>query len=220
VAVIVPLATSANEVSLIRLSVGRQIADVTYRLPVSNRWDLVSLALVGDSGAVIADESFDYFCHLFADGTQSTPIATSMANHLAYPPALVWLGLSSDSTYLEAFSYTADAIRVPLRGTTSVDEESLLQWVALTACYPNPTSDNMTVQIRALPHADFTTWRIGVYSLDGSIVKDLKPHARQWSSADTAQDMHVPLNHIPQGVYLVVSSNRGYVECQHIAIVR
>ena len=220
VAVIVPLATSANEVSLIRLSVGRQIADVTYRLPVSNRWDLVSLALVGDSGAVIADESFDYFCHLFADGTQSTPIATSMANHLAYPPALVWLGLSSDSTYLEAFSNTADAIRVPLRGTTSVDEESLLQWVALTACYPNPTSDNMTVQIRALPHADFTTWRIGVYSLDGSIVKDLKPHALQWSSADTAQDIHVSLNHIPQGVYLVVSSNRGYVECQHIAIVR
>lgn len=105
-------------------------------------------------------------------------------------------------------------------GVTSVNNEPSIQWVAIRNAYPNPTERVLNVTISSLPTADYLTWRIGLYRLDGSLAIDCKPYTAPWTITTTQQTISVPIHGLPSGMYYLASVNRGYAESKQIVVVR
>ena len=103
---------------------------------------------------------------------------------------------------------------------TSVHDEPALQWVAIGNAYPNPTERVLHVAISSLPTADYPTWRLGLYRLDGSLAIDCKPYTAPWTMTTTQQTISVPIHGLPSGLYYLASVNRGYAESKQIVVVR
>jgi len=220
VAVTAPPISATTQMSLTYIRTPIDVVVVTYRLPASRRWDLSSTVLLDDSTAAVFTETLDYYCVLSSDGMISTPVSTDVLTYLTAAPFVISMQLSSDGNSVEALSAQGDVIHIPLARTTSVDDEPILQWVAVQQCYPNPTAGDFTVRISALPTADYSSWRFALVSLDGDYVLDLKPTTKRWTNEVYTQDIPVRLGNLPQGRYLIVSSNRGYVESRQVVIVR
>lgn len=128
--------------------------------------------------------------------------------------------LPHHSSQLSIVTTSGYIIDYDLDAVTSVNDEPSIQWVAIRNAYPNPTELTLSVSISSLPTADYSSWRIGLFRLDGSLAVDCKPYTAPWSMTETTQTISVPITGLSQGVYVLASVNRGYAESRQIMIVR
>ncbi|MBK7577036.1 MAG: hypothetical protein IPI24_06340 [Ignavibacteria bacterium] len=123
-------------------------------------------------------------------------------------------------THLSMISTRGFIVEFDLSTPTSVQDDPNLQWVAIRNAYPNPAERVLNVTISSLPTADYATWRIGLYRLDGSLTVDCKPYTAPWTMNSTVQTISVPISGLPQGMYYLASVNRGYAESRQVVVVR
>ena len=116
--------------------------------------------------------------------------------------------------------YSGSIAQLSIDGLTSINEEPSIQWVAIRSAYPNPTEQVLNVTISSLPTADYLTWRLALYRLDGSLAIDCKPYTAPWTMTTTQQTISVPIHGLPSGMYYLASVNRGYAESKQIVVVR
>ncbi len=123
-------------------------------------------------------------------------------------------------THLSMISTRGFIVELDLSSPTSVDDDPNLQWVAIRNAFPNPTERVLNVTISSLPTADYTSWRFGLYRLDGSLAVDCKPYTAPWTMNSTMQTVSVPIGGLPQGMYYLASVSRGHSESRQIIVVR
>lgn len=120
-----------------------------------------------------------------------------------------WFGIVGRDTLALVTLRCSIAVKIPEATTTALES---VRPVYFESAFPNPARTAITVGVGRHVNADAPSVAFGIYDLNGGKMMDLKGELPVWSGLVDVKPVKVDVSTLANGPYLLVVSNKSYVE--------